>query len=1301
MTGGESGFEIARAWVSVTPDVSDFEQALQEELGGVVVAVTVTPDTADFQAALDEEVGGTVVTVPVTPDATDFDASLDEQIGTPTATVTVDADTTTATDQVDELVTAIDGDTATVTVDADTVTAQDQVDQFLAGVDKDVATLPVVADLEDEGLNGKLAAAGENAVTVPVAPDVAGFQDALDEALAGMTATVAVVPDTADFEQALDEQVGGITETVTVTPDAADFQEQLDEQIGHLAVLTGIGDQIAAALEGALAGATATVAVAPDVSGFAEQLDELTAGMTVTIRVLPDVADFEQSLQEETGGIVVSVPVEPDMADFQEQVNEEIGSPTATVLVDADTGPAQEQIAGLTAETGTLGTEAAAAAADIDAIGAAISSAGEATGLEQTVTELGAVETAAASAGEELATLRQLTSDSFGSVDYSALTAGLNGVATAEDQAAADAQTLQADLAELRTEMADLEAEAVTLDNQFLAFAASGTAGEEALTTLGAQMEDLRNSMAGSAAEMDTFAAALASGNADISTADATLGEFAANIRASESALGEASGAVGTEAASFLTMQEAAQRLGVSVEELPAAFEAMDATLTANAAASAASIAALNGEAAAVDGLDASVAALDFSKLASFIPMAELLSPEVAVLIAATAAVGGLGYAAVTLGNQSDTAAQGVDRITSSLTQQDQATGYNIAGYQELATQLGSTSNVMDTTASSASKLNAEFAGPSTASYAAQLSTVNSVMTTTAQTTTNAAGTQVALAATLNTTNEGFEQGHDGIAVYGDAIADVNTKAQQAQSAADNLSSHLGTLESKYSLTQVQAEALATAAGVSATQLTGSGSAAQNAMSKIETYANSNEAAAGPVNALSNDMATFGNSALTASSRVTALDNAYGLLAGNFVSAEQATLTVSQDFLTIASNAEQAGAKMTGTNAASITLQQSFYSTIPAIEQAANAMAQSGDSTSQVTTYINDQIAKLSGLTGGSQQAQTAVQGLKLLEDNLKTSTDNVNTSATTAAGTLENQFSAQLISAGVNAQTAQTDVAQLTNAIQNNGTQSTAYQSARQQMIKDLENAGLTAQQATVLVNGLTTSITSIPASKNVALTETATGTWSIQEALTGTTGVGGILPTPTGGATGGLITGGSGLPRADDIPALLSHKEYVIQAPAVEKYGTGLFDSLNSMQAAVSPHHFAAGGYVSSYSGTSPADLGTWLTGAYNGNNAAFTSALEASLPPPPGYAGGGYVDGRHAWDAGAAGHAYGKQAASWGMLNDLLERSGWGGGAARPGGGGGNPVVVNFNGVSRFPDPEQIQAIQLAISAAVGVS
>jgi 2'-5' RNA ligase len=32
---------------------------------------------------------------------------------------------------------------------------------------------------------------------------------------------------------------------------------------------------------------------------------------------------------------------------------------------------------------------------------------------------------------------------------------------------------------------------------------------------------------------------------------------------------------------------------------------------------------------------------------------------------------------------------------------------------------------------------------------------------------------------------------------------------------------------------------------------------------------------------------------------------------------------------------------------------------------------------------------------------------------------------------------------------------------------------------------------------------------------------------------------------------------------------------------------------------------------------------------------------------------------------------------------------------------PIQVNFNGISQFPNPEQIQAIQLALSTAVGVA
>lgn len=57
---------------------------------------------------------------------------------------------------------------------------------------------------------------------------------------------------------------------------------------------------------------------------------------------------------------------------------------------------------------------------------------------------------------------------------------------------------------------------------------------------------------------------------------------------------------------------------------------------------------------------------------------------------------------------------------------------------------------------------------------------------------------------------------------------------------------------------------------------------------------------------------------------------------------------------------------------------------------------------------------------------------------------------------------------------------------------------------------------------------------------------------------------------ATGGYITGpGSG--TSDSIPAYLSNGEYVIKAAAVAKYGTTLFDQLNTMR-------FASGGFVGS---------------------------------------------------------------------------------------------------------------------------
>jgi hypothetical protein len=79
---------------------------------------------------------------------------------------------------------------------------------------------------------------------------------------------------------------------------------------------------------------------------------------------------------------------------------------------------------------------------------------------------------------------------------------------------------------------------------------------------------------------------------------------------------------------------------------------------------------------------------------------------------------------------------------------------------------------------------------------------------------------------------------------------------------------------------------------------------------------------------------------------------------------------------------------MTGTNVASYTLQQSFMALPAAIEQTANAMAHQGASTQQVSAYVQEQIDRLSGLTGGSQQAAQAVADLQQWENVMRGPTE-------------------------------------------------------------------------------------------------------------------------------------------------------------------------------------------------------------------------------------------------------------------------------------------------------------------------
>jgi hypothetical protein len=87
-------------------------------------------------------------------------------------------------------------------------------------------------------------------------------------------------------------------------------------------------------------------------------------------------------------------------------------------------------------------------------------------------------------------------------------------------------------------------------------------------------------------------------------------------------------------------------------------------------------------------------------------------------------------------------------------------------------------------------------------------------------------------------------------------------------------------------------------------------------------------------------------------------------------------------------------------------------------------------------------------------------------------------------------------------------------------------------------------------MVDAFIEKIQQIPSHVNLTISENATGVWTITgKAIAASQRPGGSGNAAGGLAGGGLIQGGSGRPRADDIHAMLSHGEYVVQAPAVAK--------------------------------------------------------------------------------------------------------------------------------------------------------
>jgi hypothetical protein len=1246
----EPGFEIAAAFLSVLPNTSDFAAALDEALGGLSLTVGVLPDTSDFASALDDALGGLSLSVVVTPDTSDFASSLDEALGGLSASVTVTPDTTDFAAALDEQLGGLSV-TATVTPDAA---------DFAAAFEEQAGNLTAQVSL------------------TPEAAGAADLGDAVNEQAGTISVPVTPVPETADFEAALDEQVGGLTVAVRAVPDAADFQDELNDQVGTPVVgvdvqasVANLAEHIADSLAGAI-----PIPVVPDVSGFAAAFEEQVDGLTVTAGVVPSAPDFASALDEELGGLSLTAVVTPDASDFAGALDEQAGGLSVPVAVVPNVSGLQEA---LTERAGTL-TVTAEVVPDASGLGAALGGQAGEQGISVPVTadtsgaveglqQLTQAEEAAAAAGAVLQ----------GSLPDEALTA----TGSAAQSAASGLSGLAGEYADLQTQFSGLSSQLDYLDASFGRLSGGAAAASEDSAAIGAQLDSLNASFSAVGDEITAFSSELsgAGGGAagaagQLSLLSSMVAELQGNLSAVDDEMNAWSATTASAAAQASAALESSQQ---------------------QAAALAGEYADLQGEFAGMssqlDYLDGAFGRLSGGEANASEGNAEMAA-QLDSLNAAFAAVGGelgsLGAELTTAGADASESAQQIGLMSNMLT--------------ELQEELSAADSEMDiwsaTAVSSASQAGASMARLS--GSVSDLSEAAPVAADAAEGLSGILGTltervsymavdpfmwMMAAPLVIDGVTSAVKALADQLTPLGaevneaasvvnfsaaswDKLADaqdnaakssgslvsglLESVADQYRSGAESMVADLGSLQAGYGLTTTQAELLATAAGVLPKTLVDGGSAAVTAMADINSYAEANETGAKAVAQLSTDQDVFSSSAFTATSRVSALDNAFTTLAGNFISVQTAQLNVTGGFDGLEAASEAAGASMKGTNTQSVGLQQSFYAQATAIEQAANAMLQNGDSAQTVTGYINTQITALSKYEGGSNTATTAVQGLKKWEDSL---TGSLQTQGSYFSNTLSNDLNNAILQYSGT----QTAVNNYASALVDFGQNSPQAKNAQDLLTESIVKGGLAAGQSTNQIATMIAQIEKIPLKEAIQIVLNAEGSYTVSgvtgitDTAAGSTAEQSMASTlaPTGHASGGVVRGGSGLPRADDIPALLSHGEYVVNAGAVSKYGTGFLDDVNA-------EHFAEGGSVSgTYSG-GPGGLGSFLTSNYASTNAMLIQVMENAV-----------AGGVSAAQSSASGSAGAKA-----------------------------PIIVNFNG-TQMPTAEQRQAIMTELSALIGIS
>lgn len=387
-------------------------------------------------------------------------------------------------------------------------------------------------------------------------------------------------------------------------------------------------------------------------------------------------------------------------------------------------------------------------------------------------------------------------------------------------------------------------------------------------------------------------------------------------------------------------------------------------------------------------------------------------------------------------------------------------------------------------------------------------------------------------------------------------------------------------------------------------------------------------------------------------SSMTKVTQAEDNLINTVIGSEQAVAEFGVALGGLQTDAKVSGSSLNSLNSQSLKLAGDFYTTaIPAAQKLIDTLQQQNISTGDLTKVIATEAKQLLVYAGNNDAAKAAIvalvnnalgpntvslQNLNKWVGNNSTSmtgfkaiVDKTTISAGNLANVLQGDLNAMFQQDILRASGAQQAMQAFTNALVHGGQQSSAFHGARQQLINDLINTGMSAQNATNYVDGLQRQINAMHGtSVNVNVSGSGSGGVQIVASGAAASGAGGIrfVNFARGGILGDAlrsITGG--IPGTDSVPFMGMPGEVVVPtwlvpllAPMFKKYGLpgfaggGIIGVENGLSGVMpySSGHDLTGSDDAMYAGIQAA-----MTAAKNAVNAAAAAAATGSGTPGPG--------------------------------------------------------------------------------------